>query len=150
MSMEGLISELEEILDSAWSLPLSGGKTVVNAERIMGILEDLRDSIPQEVVQAKAIVSDRSKIIADAKQEAETIIRVSEDRARTMVDKSEVVRQSEAKAREIMTQAQSEVKEMKKAANDYVDDLMKRTDDILASNLSELRKTRQTLRSSYK
>ncbi len=34
MKMEMLIDELQEVVDSAFALPLSGGKMVVNVERL--------------------------------------------------------------------------------------------------------------------
>lgn len=49
----------------------------MDAERVREIVDKIRSSLPQEIRQAKAIVSDRSQIIADAKREAETVVRVS-------------------------------------------------------------------------
>ena len=42
------------------------------------------------------------------------------------------------------------VREMRRASNDYIDDLMKRTDDALAANLAELRKTRNNIKASQR
>ena len=58
-------------------MPLSGGKALVDAERVREIVDKIRSSLPQEIRQAKAIVSDRSQIIADAKREAETVVSVA-------------------------------------------------------------------------
>ena len=41
-------------------------------------------------------------------------------------------------------------REMRKASNDYIDDLMRRTDEGLAANLAELRKTRQNIKASQR
>lgn len=150
MSIDNLMDELDELLEASWSLPLSGGKTFVDANRMQQILEEMRESLPNEIAQAKAIVADRSKIISDAKLEAETIVRVSEERSKVMVEESEIVKQAEIKANDILTKAQMQAKEIRKATDDYVDDLVKRTDDMLVSAVSELRKTKQSIRNSSK
>ena len=78
MNVSSLLDELDEMIDSAWNMPLSGGKALVDAERVREIVDKIRSSLPQEIRQAKAIVSDRSQIIADAKREAETVVRVAD------------------------------------------------------------------------
>lgn len=97
MNVSSLLDELDEMIDSAWNMPLSGGKALVDAERVREIVDKIRSSLPQEIRQAKAIVSDRSQIIADAKREAETVVRVAEERARVMVNQDEIVRQAQAR-----------------------------------------------------
>ena len=150
MSIDNLIDEIDELLETSWSLPLSGGKTFVDAGKVHQILEEIRENMPNEITQAIAIVADRSKIINDAKIEAETIVRVSEERAKIMIEENEIVKQAESKANDIITKAQNQSKEIKKAIDDYVDDLVKRTDDMLVSAVSELRKTKQSIRNSVK
>lgn len=150
MNTEELLDELYEMVDRAWNLPLSGGRAVLDGEEVKQILDEIRDSLPQELRQAKAIVADRAQIVSDAKREAETIIRVAEERARNMVNQDEIVKQAQARANDLITQAQTKFREMRRASNDYIDDLMKRTDDALAESLAELRKTRQNIKASQR
>lgn len=150
MNTEDLLDELYDMVDKAWNLPLSGGRAVLDGEEVKQILDEIRDSLPQELRQAKAIVADRSQIVGDAKREAETIIRVAEERAKTMVNQDEIVKQAQAKANDLISQAQTKFREMRRASNDYIDDLMKRTDDALAESLAELRKTRQNIKASQR
>ena len=96
MNVSSLLDELDEMIDSAWNMPLSGGKALVDAERVREIVDKIRSSLPQEIRQAKAIVSDRSQIIADAKREAETVVRVAEERARVMVNQDEIGKRQRA------------------------------------------------------
>ena len=150
MSMEDLVDELYDMVDKAWNLPLSGGRAVLDGEEVKQILDEMRDSLPQELRQARAIVADRNQIISDAKREAESIIRVAEERAKAMVNQDEIVKQAQQKANELISQSQTKFREMRRASNDYIDDLMKRTDDALAENLAELRKTRQNIKASQR
>ncbi len=150
MTTEELIDELYDMVDKAWNLPLSGGRAVLDGEEVKQILDEIRDSLPQELRQAKAIAADRAQIINDAKREAESIVRVAEERARNMINQDEIVRQAKAKANDLLTQTQTKCREMRRASNEYVDDLMRRADEGLTENLAELRKTRQTVKASQK
>lgn len=147
MNVDELLDCIDDMLDKAWGLPLSGGKCFVDAEKVREIIDDIRLNLPQEIKQAKNIVSDRTDIINSARREAEAIIRTAEERARQMVSQEEIVKQAQAKANEILSSAQIKAREMRRAANDFVEDLMRRTDDMLSNNLAELRKARKTLHS---
>ena len=147
MTIDELLEQIDDMVDKAWSLPLSGGKCLVEADRLRDIVDDVRANLPNELRQAKAIVSDRAEIITNAKREAEDIIRKAEERARTLVSHEEVVKQAQAKANEILSQSQQRSREMRKGANDFAEDVLKRTEENLAQHLSEVRQVRQSLRS---
>ena len=150
MDVEELVDELYELVEKAWNLPLSRGRAMLDVEEVRTILDEIRETMPQEIRQAKAIVADRSQIISDAKREAVTIIRVAEERANTLVNQNEIVKQAQQKANEMLAQAQTRFREMRKASNEYIEDLMKRADEGLSANLTELRKTRQNIKASLR
>ena len=150
IDVEELVDELYELVEKAWNLPLSRGRAMLDVEEVRTILDEIRETMPQEIRQAKAIVADRSQIISDAKREAETIIRVAEERANTLVNQNEIVKQAQQKANEMLAQAQTRFREMRKASNEYIEDLMKRADEGLSANLAELRKTRQNIKASLR
>ena len=85
MSIENLINEMEDMLENSWGLPMSGGRVVLNAKTIRKILEDIRLALPQEMVQAQKIISERNRVIESAKNEAETMIKLSEEKIKLMV-----------------------------------------------------------------
>ena len=146
MSIESLVDELDDMIEEAWTLPLSGGKSVLDADKVKRILEDIRLSFPKEIRQAKAIAADRNNIIDDAKNEAERIIRSAEEKAKAIVNKDEIVKEANAKANSMVIDAQKKSKEIIKAANEYVDDLMAKTDMILSESLTEVRKARKSIK----
>ena len=150
MRVDELMQELQDLVADATTLPLSGGKVILEADKIYDILDEIQDTLPAEVRQAKNIVADRSQIIAEAKKESEDIIRAAEERKKQMVDQSEVMREAKAEAAELLNDVKAKASEMRKAANDYVENVMKRTDDAITAQLTELRKTRQNLRITKK
>lgn len=150
MRVDELISELQDLVADSKTLPLSGGKVIIDAEKIYDILDEIQDTLPAEVRQAKNIVADRSQIIAEAKKEADDIIRAAEERKKQMIEQSEVMREAKAESTELINAAKAKSAEIRKAANDYVENVMKRTDDAITAQLTELRKTRQNLRITKK
>ncbi len=149
-NIDDLIEEMYDVLEKGWRLPMSHGKVFIDSEEIRAILDDIKEEVPAEVQQAKAIVADRAQIIAEANREAETIVRLAEEKQQQLVNQDEVVRQAQIKANDLLKQATVKAREMSKAANDYVDDVMRRTDESLSENLSELRRTRQSIKSSQR
>jgi hypothetical protein len=150
LNVEELIDELYDMVEKAWNFPLTRGRAVLDCAEVKQILDEIRENLPQEIRQAKAICADRAQIIGDAKREAETVVRVAEERAKAMINQDEIVKQAQQKANELISQSQAKIREMRKASNDYIDDLMKRTDEGLAANLAELRQTRQNIKASQR
>ncbi len=150
MNIEEILDMLDELLDKSWSLPLTNGRTIVDDEKIRDLLDDIRLNLPAEIKQAKAIVSDRSEIIAGAHREADAIVRKAEDRARALLSQDTVVKQAQQKAAEILAQANQKSKELRTASQEYSDDLLKQTEETMTKFLTEIRTTRQAIRASGK
>lgn len=148
--VEELINELQGIMEEAKAVPLTGGKALIDTETVMDILDEIRDSLPSEVRQAKNIVADRGQIIAEARKEAEGIIRDAEQRREKLIEKEAVVIDAKNRATEIENATKAKLFEMKKAATDFVEDIMKKADEALAEQLTELRKTRQNIKMANK
>ena len=108
MNIEEILDMLDELLDKAWNLPLTGGRCVVDAEKVRDMIDDIRLNMPAEIKQAKAIGSDRAEILSAAKTEAESIVRKAEERSRSLLAQEEIVRQAQAKANEILSQAREQ------------------------------------------
>ncbi len=150
MTIENILDQIDEMIDKAWGMPLSGGKCLIEADRLRDMLDDIRGNMPSEIRQAKSIVSDRADIIADAKKEAENIVRVAEERARALVMQEELVKQAQQKANEILLQTQQKCREMRKGTQDFAEELLKRTEEVLAKQVAEVHQTRQVLRKPAK
>ena len=146
MTVEVILEQLDDMIDKALRLPLSGGKCLMPAEQLRECVDGIRANMPIEVKQAKAIVNDRAEIISTARKEAEGIVRTAEERARRLVLEEEIVRQAQEKSTEMLAQAQQKSREMRRSAYEYSEELLKRTEEALAQRLSEVRGVRQSLR----
>ncbi len=150
VSIEEILEQIDEMLDAAWSMPLSGGKIVVDGEKMRDMMDKVRDALPGEIRQAYAIVKDRASIVETAKKEAEEIIRRAEERRAQIISNEEVVRLAQERANEIQAQTQKRVREMRRTAQEFTDDLLRRTEETLTQQVAQVRQARQSLRTPVK
>ena len=98
-----------------------------------------------ETRQAKAIVADRTKIINDAKAEADAIISIAEKKRNEMLAQDKLVIQAGVEAKRIVAEANNMAQKVRNATNHYIDEILVKTDELLASNLDDFRKKRAML-----
>ncbi len=146
MNMDEYLDALGDLVDDAWTMPLTGGKAMVDAGRIREIIEDIRLAMPTEIKQAKMIVADRADIIAKAKAEADYIVRNAEERAKAMLNHEEILKQAQARATELLEQAQQKAREMRRAATDFAETMLKNTEETLVHSLTEVKQARSALK----
>ncbi len=142
-NIQDLLDELFDLFDKSWVMPLSGGKSFVDASEARQILEEIKDALPDEMRKAKVILMDRDQIISGAQKEAEAVMRSAEVTANEMIEKQEIMRQAQARAEGMLSQADAECANMRQATRNFVEGIMKDVDDSLASNLDEVRRARQ-------
>ncbi|HIV87703.1 MAG TPA: ATPase [Candidatus Pygmaiobacter gallistercoris] len=150
MNVDELLDLLDETLEESTNLPFTGGKRMVDVDKVRDIIDDIRLNLPSEIKQAKAIVNDRAEIVAGARRESEGIIKKAEDRARILVDQQEIVRQAQQKAAELLSAAQQQSREMRTTITDYCENMLRQTEESLAHSAAEVKNVRSALRQKAK
>ena len=150
MNIDDLLNLMEETMEEGTGVPFSGGKRMVDVDRMRDIIDEVRLNLPTEVRQAKAIVNDRADIITGAKREAEVIIKKAEERARIMLSEQEIVRAAQVRATEIISAAQSQGREMRNTLTEYCENMLRATEEQLARSAAEVKNVRANLRQSAK
>ncbi len=146
VSIETMLEALEELLEEGMSVPLSGGRRVVDIDQARDIIDDIRINMPQEILQAKAIVKDKAQIMAKATKEAEEIIRHAEERARHLVDHEEIVLKATEKAKEITQTSQQQARQLKSTVTMYCDNLLTSTQEQLKKSYDEVKLVKENLK----
>ena len=75
-----LIDKLDDLVHNAKPVPLTD-QVRVDKEEIYDILDQMRATIPEEIKQARWIVKERQEMLAEAKREAERIVKEARERA---------------------------------------------------------------------
>ncbi len=146
--VQELLEMLYSMINEAWGIPLGADKCVVERDKALDLIEEIKVQFPQELAEARRLVDARTEFISGAKREADNIRKTAEERARQLVDNQEVIKTAKTKSNEIIGSAEQSANELKRAANEYVDDAMKRTEEALATALEEMRQTRSRFRNA--
>ena len=146
--VQELLEQLHSMITDAWGVPLGAEKCVIERDKALDLLDEIRREFPTEIAEAKRLVDARAEFINNAKREAEHIRKAAEERARQLIDEQEVARVARARSKELLSTAESTSTELRRVANEYVDDAMRRTEDALAAALDEIRQSRSKFRSA--
>ncbi len=149
--MENDVLELVEMLytmvSEAWGVPLGNEKCIVERDKVLIILDEIKAQLPGELAEAKRLKTARDEFISSAKREAESIRKSAEEHARQLMDEQEIVKAARLRSSELLSSAEMRTRELYKVANNYVDDALRRTEEAIASALNEVRQSRAEFRS---
>jgi cell division septum initiation protein DivIVA len=127
-----LIDKLDDLVHNAKQVPLTD-QVRVDKEEIYDLLDQMRATIPEEIKQARWIVKERQEMLAEAKREAERIVKEGRERQERMISDEEIVKAAERAAEDIIEDASAREREIRLGAEDYADEIL----DTLETNLSK-------------
>jgi cell division septum initiation protein DivIVA len=105
----------------------------------------MRATIPEEIKQARWIVKERQEMLAEAKREAERIVKEAHDEQLRLVSEQEVVKQAENHAEDIIEEARAREREIRLGAEDYADDILNTLEVNLEKFLAAVQRGRDRL-----
>ena len=146
--VEELLDMLFEMVDEAKNMPLSSDKCVLERDRALDLIDDIRAQFPVELGEAKKLVASRNDYIAAAKREAEVIRKQAEAEAQRMLAEESVLNQAKQRSAELMRQAEERSRELKRSANEYCEDALRRTEEAVAEAYDEIKKSRARFRAA--
>jgi vacuolar-type H+-ATPase subunit H len=139
-----LIDKLDDLIHNAKQIPLTENVRV-DREEIYDILDQMRATIPEEIKQARWIVKERQEMLAEAKREAERIVKEANDEQLRLVSEQEVVKQAENHAEDIVEEARAREREIRLGAEDYADDILNTLEVNLEKFLAAVQRGRDRL-----
>lgn len=144
--VEELLDMLYEMVDEAKNVPLSGDKCMIERDKALDILDDIRAQFPVEFAEARKLLATRGDYLASAKREAELIRKQAEEQARQLVAENELMAQAKQRSNDIVLQAEEQARELRRAANEYCDDALRRTEEAVAEAHEEISRSRARFR----
>lgn len=148
--LENLINQLYEVVKDGWAVPLSQEKVVIDRDRALDLIEELRSNLPSDIRMAAQIVEKRDDMLEAGKREADVLRQQAEEAARRMVSETQIVAEARKKAKEILGNAEIQARELRRVANEYCEDTLKRTEESMALSLDEIKKARQRFKAVAK
>ena len=145
MEIFSLLENLEELLESGAKVPFST-KVMVDIEELREVLEDIRLKLPDELKQAKWVKEERQRIISDAEQEAENMLKDAQNKIVKMVDEHVITQQALEQKEEIIENANKVSKEISTGTRDYADAVLEKVEDVLKETLAIVSNNRKELK----
>jgi hypothetical protein len=145
MDILHLVDRLEELLNQ--SRPLWFTRSViVEEDRFLDIIDQMRVAIPDEVKKAQQIQAQRDRILAQAQEEANRTIAIAREKSDQLVERDAIVQTAQARAEQIHAQARSEAEKTRTEADQYVVDTLTRLEVELDRYLNQVRNGIRTLK----
>ncbi|HET9094250.1 MAG TPA: ATPase, partial [Solirubrobacteraceae bacterium] len=95
--------------------------------------------------QARWIVKERQEMLAEAKREAERIVKEARDRQDRLVSQEEITKQAERAAEEILEDAHAREREIRLGAEDYADEILGTLEVNLSKFIAAVQRGRDRL-----
>ena len=114
-----LVDRLENLITSSRRVPLVN-KIMVKEAEILSIIDQMRTSIPDEFKQARAIIHDKERILAQAQADANKLMARAQEEAKKAVHREGLLRMADEKAEQIKVEADAYVAETLRALRDHL------------------------------
>lgn len=125
MDILQLIDRLEELFNESWTFPFTHS-VVVDEDRMLELIDQMRIAIPDEVKKAQQLIAQRDRVMAQAQEEANRTLALAREKADQMTQKDNIVAEAQRRAEQVLAQARAEAENTRADADNYVlDSLVK-------------------------
>jgi len=121
MDILQLIDRLEELFNESKNIPLTRN-VMVDEDRMLDIIDQMRIAIPEEVKKAQQLLGQRDRVLAQAQEEANRTLEIARQKADQLVTKDMITQEAQRRAEQILAQARSEAEGIRGDADEYVID----------------------------
>lgn len=138
MDIQHLVDRLEDLIDEGRHI--FGTKlTMIDEERALEIIDQMRISIPEEIEKAARVLAQRDRILAQANEEAARIVQLARERGDQLVDREAMVQAAQSRAANVVEQARQEAEQITRDADNYVVETLARLEQQLSRALTVVR-----------
>lgn len=138
MDIQHLVDRLEDLIDEGRHLPFSKF-TMIDEERALEIIDQMRISIPEEIEKASRILAQRDRVLAQANEEAARLLQQARAKGEEMLTEDVNVQSAQIMAANIIEQANQEATRIKAEADQYIFGVLSKLEQTLQVNLNTVR-----------
>lgn len=148
MDILHLVDRLEELFNESRSIPFTHS-VIVDEDRMLDIIDQMRVSIPEEIKKAQQLLAQRDRILAQSQEEANRTIALARDKGEQLLDRDSVVQNAQSKADQIVEQAHREADVIRQEADDYVLETLTKIEMEMERNLAQVRNGISALKTEH-
>lgn len=146
MDILHLVDRLEELFNESRPFPFTHS-VMVNEDRMLDLIDQMRVSIPEEIKKAQQLMAQRDRLLAQAQEEANRTLGLAREKSEQMLERDAIVADAKVRAEQIVQQAYVDISSTRREADDYVLDTLTSLEQEMERSLGQVRNGIRTLQS---
>jgi cell division septum initiation protein DivIVA len=138
MDILHLVDRLEELFNNSRAIPLTHN-VIVDEDKFLDIIDQMRISVPEEVKKAQEVYSKKDRYMAQAQEEANRTLQLARDKANDLIDKEALVSDARRRADQILDHANAEAENIKAGADQYAQESLQNLEHAMEQLLTQVR-----------
>lgn len=138
MDILHLVDRLEELFNESRPIPLTHS-VIVDEDRILEIIDQMRISIPEEVKKSQQIIAQRDRVLAQAQEEANRTIGLAKQKMEELLTRDAIVQAAQTRSEQILAQARVDAETTRREADDYIIESLGQLESELTRLLTQAR-----------
>lgn len=119
MDILQLIDRLEELFNESKAFPFTHN-VMVDEDRMLELIDQMRIAIPEEVKKAQQLIAQRDRVMAQAQEEANRTLALAREKADALTQKDNIAVEAQRRAEQIKAQALIDAENTRADADNYV------------------------------
>ena len=146
MDILHLVDRLEELFNESRSIPFTHS-VIVDEDRMLDIIDQMRVSIPEEIKKAHQVTAQRDRVLAQAQEEAARTLSIAREKGESILERDSIVQSAQSRADQIIAEGRVEADQVRAEADEYVLDTLTRLEMELDRFMTQVRNGIRTLQS---
>ena len=138
MDILNLIDRLEELFNSSRAVPFSKN-ILVDEDKFLDLIDQMRVTIPEEIKNAQKMFSDRDRTLAQAQEQAQRTIRMAREQSADILERDSMVEEAKARGERVLEQARLDAEATRLEADEYVLESLTNLEREMERVLSQIR-----------
>lgn len=133
-----LVDRLDNLIASSRRMPFTN-QLLVKEDDILNILEQMRNSIPDEVKQARRILQERDRILSQAQTEAADILAKTHEESEHVLSREGLLRSAEERSKDLLRQANEKAQGIVQKAEEHTEQMKAEADSYARETLNNIK-----------
>jgi hypothetical protein len=138
MDILHLIDRLEDLFNESRPIPFTHN-VIVDEDRMLDLIDQMRVAIPDEVKKAQQLLAQRDRILAQAQEEVNRTLALAREKSDQLIERDSIVEAAKSRSDQIIEQAQQDILAMRREADVYVLETLTRLEMEMDRSLTQIR-----------
>jgi hypothetical protein len=133
-----LVDRLENLIASSRRVPLTN-QVMIKESDMLNLIDQMRISIPEEIKQARRIIQDKERILAQAQADANQLLTKSREESERVMNREGLLRAAEERSQILVHEAAEQAQSVVRNAEEQADRLKIDADGYVMETLRNLK-----------